>query len=85
MVFDATILFARRFVRMRTLTMLGFPAHLRTAEGKLLHQVRQAEIEFKQAGPEQKEQAGERYRRALDRFSRLILDRRFPPDFSLQS
>jgi hypothetical protein len=70
---------------MRTLTMLGFPAQLRKVEGELLHQVRQAEIEFKQAAPEQKEQAGEKYRRALDRFSRLILDRRSPTDFSLQS
>jgi hypothetical protein len=70
---------------MRTSIMLGLPAPLRKVEGELLDQVRRAEIEFKQAPPERKEQAGERYRRALDRFSQLILDQRFPPEFSLLS
>ena len=59
--------------------------HLQKIEGELLHQVRQAEMEFKDAPEDQKELAGERYRRALDRFCEIILDRRFPPGFSLQS
>ena len=54
-------------------------------EVELLTDVRQAEIEFNQAPPDQKEQAGERYRRALERFSKLVLDRRFPPGFQLQN
>jgi len=71
---------------MRTLdlTPSGLAPHHQRIEGELLDQVREAEIEFKQAPAEQKEQAGERYRRALERFCELILDRRFPPGFSLQ-
>ena len=71
---------------MSTLSFIspGTPPHHQNAEGELLHQVQQAEIEFKRASADQKEQAGEKYRRALDRFCKVILDRRFPPGFSLQ-
>jgi len=70
---------------MRTLGFIPFGSSPhQKVEGELLQQVQQAEIEFKQAAEDQKEQAGERYRRALDRFCEVILDRRFPPGFSLQ-
>jgi hypothetical protein len=54
-------------------------------ELELLNQLKRAEAEFKEASAEQKEQAGEQYRRALDQFSQMVLDRRFPPGWSLQS
>jgi len=50
-------------------------------EVELLTHVRQAESEFQRASGDQKEQAGEKYREALARFSALVLDRRFPPGF----
>jgi hypothetical protein len=53
-------------------------------EKELLTHVREAEVEFEQALDHQKEQAGEKYRQALARFSALILDRRFPPGFQFQ-
>lgn len=51
----------------------------------LLDEIRRAEVEFKEAPADQKEQAGERYRRALDRFCELVIDRRFPPEFHVES
>lgn len=54
-------------------------------EVQLLTEVRAAEVAFKQASAAQKEQAGEKYRQALSRFTELILDRRFPPDIRLAS
>ncbi len=47
-------------------------------ELELLGQLRKAEAEFKQAPEETREEAGQRYRVALDQFSHLVLDRRFP-------
>ena len=66
-----------RSVRMHTLGMDLTP--LQAIEEELLIQVRQAEIEFKEASDDEKEQAAEKYRQALSRFSELVLDRRFPP------
>jgi len=52
--------------------------HWQQVEVELLSRVRRAEAEFKQASAEHKEQAGERYRLALDEFAQLVLNRRFP-------
>ena len=43
-------------------------------EAELLTEVRRAETEFKEAGPEQLDLASERYRNALRRFTKLVLD-----------
>ncbi len=47
-------------------------------EEQLLAEVRQAESEFRNARPDQKEAVAERYRQALQRFNDLILDRKPP-------
>lgn len=54
------------------------PPNWNQVEVQLLTDVRAAEAAFKQASGDQKERAGEIYRQALDRFSELILERRFP-------
>jgi hypothetical protein len=51
-------------------------------EAHLLAELRRAEEEFKQAGPDQKAAAEEVFRKALREFSELILDPRFPPGLS---
>ena len=56
----------------------GWSPSRQQLEAELLIQLRRAEAEFHEASADQKEQAGERFRQALERFSRLILDRRFP-------
>ena len=74
-------------VRMNTLELNAAAAPLswNQVEVELLTHVRAAEVEFQQAPEDQKEQAGEKYRQALARFSELILDRRFPRGFQLPS
>ena len=47
-------------------------------EEQLLAEVRQAESEFRNASPDQKEAVAERYRQALQRFNDLILGRKPP-------
>jgi hypothetical protein len=47
-------------------------------EEQLLAEVKQAEIEFQKAPPDQKEAVAERYRQALRKFNDLILDRKPP-------
>lgn len=77
--------FARPSVRMSThISNPTTPCLWRQIEVELLTDVRQAESEFQQASSDQKEQAGEKYRQALARFSALVLDRRFPPGFQFQ-
>jgi hypothetical protein len=52
-------------------------------EEQLLAELKQAEAQFQNATPDQKEAAAERYREALQRFNDLILDRR-PPGSSAE-
>jgi hypothetical protein len=52
-------------------------------EEQLLAELKQAESQFQNATPDQKEAAAERYREALQRFNDLILDRR-PPGSSAE-
>jgi TRAP-type C4-dicarboxylate transport system substrate-binding protein len=52
-------------------------------EEQLLAEVKQAEIEFHNAPPDQKEAVAERYRQTLRRFNDLILDRK-PPGSSTE-
>lgn len=52
-------------------------------EEQLLAEVKQAEFEFQNAPPEEKEAAAERYRQTLQRFNDLILDRK-PPGSSAE-
>jgi hypothetical protein len=52
-------------------------------EEQLLAEVRQAELEFQNAPPDQKEAVAERYRQTLQRFNDLILDRK-PPGSSTE-
>lgn len=47
-------------------------------EAQLLADLKQTELEFKNAPPDQKEAVAERYRQALQRFNDLILDRKPP-------
>jgi len=47
-------------------------------EQQLMAELKQAESAFHNAPPEQKEEAAERYREALQRFNELILDRKPP-------
>ena len=60
------------------------PSSWKQVEVELLTHVRAAEVEFNLAPTDQKEQAGEKYRKALARFSELVLNRRFPRDFQFQ-
>lgn len=50
-------------------------------EAQLLAELKQAEIEFQNASPDQKEAVAEGYRQALQRFNDLILERK-PPGLS---
>jgi len=52
-------------------------------EEQLLAEVKQAELQFQNAPPDQKEAVAERYRQALRRFNDLILDRK-PPGSSTE-
>jgi hypothetical protein len=52
-------------------------------EEQLLAELKQAEFEFQNAPPDQKEAVAERYHEALQRFNDLILDRR-PPGSSTE-
>lgn len=47
-------------------------------EAQLLAELKQAELAFQNAPPDQKEAVAERYRQALQRFNDLILDRKPP-------
>jgi hypothetical protein len=49
-------------------------------EAQLLAELKHAESEFQSAAPDQKDAAGERYRRVLERFNTLILGHKIPPD-----
>jgi hypothetical protein len=57
------------------------PYHRQTRERleeQMLAELKQAEAEFQNAAPDQKEAAAERYREALQKFNDLILDRKPP-------
>ena len=47
-------------------------------EEQMLAELKQAEAEFQNAPPDQKEAATERYREALEKFNNFILDRKPP-------
>ena len=68
---------------MNTLEQTTSPSNWSEIEVQLLTDVRTAEVAFRLATGDQKEEAGENYRQALARFTALILDRRFPPDIPL--
>ncbi len=48
-------------------------------EETLLAELKQAEADFHNAPPEQKEAAAERYRKVLERFNQVIVHRKMPP------
>jgi hypothetical protein len=48
-------------------------------EERLLAELREAEAAFHLAGPEEKPEAENRYRQALERFNEIIVHRRMPP------
>ena len=47
-------------------------------ERRLLAELKSAENVFRNAAPDQKEKASERYRAALERFNSLVVDRKMP-------
>jgi hypothetical protein len=48
-------------------------------EARLLAELRDAEAAFHRASPDEKPEAENRYRQALERFNEIIVHRRMPP------
>lgn len=59
--------------------MPSVPPNREQIEAQLLAELRRAEMEFREAAPDQKAAAEEVFRKALREFSELVLDPKVPP------